>query len=89
MTNYIKQPSSRPVLTSTSTSNPTKAGPFTVQIRVVGSAAGNLGIADSSSTSVSAPVLVPIVANMVGEYFAITPGQWYSLGAGMSVTEMT
>jgi hypothetical protein len=32
---------------------------------------------------------VPISANVVGEYFAVTPGQWYLPGAGMSVTEVS
>jgi hypothetical protein len=55
--------------------------------RVITSSASNLGIFDSSSTSVGA--VVPISANCVGEYFAVTPGQFYLPGAGMSVTEVS
>jgi hypothetical protein len=89
MSNYWgKQLSSRPTtVTTTSTANPTKAGSQTYQLRVITSSASNLGIFDSSSTSVGA--VVPISANCVGEYLTITSGQWYLPGAGMSVTEMS
>lgn len=88
MSNYWgKQLSSRPTLTTTTTANATKAGAQTYQLRVITSAAANLGIADSSSTA--AVLFVPISANMAGEYFSIVPGQWYTPGAGMSVTEMS
>jgi hypothetical protein len=65
----------------------TKAGPQTYQLRVITSSAANLGIADSSSTS--SALLVPIAANVAGEFFTVSPGQWYLPGAGMSVTEMS
>jgi hypothetical protein len=84
---WLKQPSSRPTLTTTSTANPTKSGAQTYQLRVFTSSASNIGIADSSSTSVA--VSVPLGATLVGEYLTISPGQWYLPGAGMSVTEMS
>lgn len=84
---YIKQPSSRPLITTTSTANPTKAGSETFQLRAFTSAAGSIGIGDSSSTS--AMLSIPLGATLVGEYFAITPGQWYLPCAGMSVTEVS
>jgi hypothetical protein len=88
MSNYFgKQLSSRPILTTTSTANPTKSGAQTYQLRVFTSSAASIGIADSSSTAVA--VSVPIGAGVVGEYLSITPGQWYLPGAGMSVTEMS
>jgi hypothetical protein len=82
-----KQLSSRPTLTTTTTANATKAGPQTYQLRVITSSASNLFIADSSSTGTG--VAVPISANVVGEYFSITPGQWYLPGGAMSVTELS
>lgn len=84
---FIKQPSSRPILTTTSTANPTKASAQTYQLRAFTSSAGSIGIGDSSSTS--AMVSVPINANVQGEYFAITPGQWFLPCAGCSVTEVS
>jgi hypothetical protein len=88
MSNYwAKQPSSRPILTTTSTANPTKAGSETYQLRVFTSSAASIGIADSSSTSVA--VSVPLGATLTGEYLTITPGQWYLPGPGMSVTEVS
>jgi hypothetical protein len=83
---YFKQPSSRPILTTTSTANATKANAQTYQLRVFTSAAASLSIGDSSSAT---GVSVPFGAGVVGEYITITPGQWYTPGAGMSVTEMT
>lgn len=83
---FIKQPSSRAILTTTSTSVATKAGTETYQLRVITSSASNLSIGDSSGT---VTVAIPISANVAGEYFAISPGQWYTPGGGMSVTEMT
>jgi hypothetical protein len=83
---YYKQASSRPTLTTTTTANATKAGPQTYQLRVFTSSAANLSIGDSSGT---VSVTVPIAANVAGEYLTISPGQWYTPGAGMSVTEMT
>ena len=89
MANYWgKQLASRPTLTTTTTANATKAGTQTYQLRVVTSAAGNLGVGDSSTTS-TAWLFVPIVAVTIGEYFAVTPGQYYLPCAGMSVTEMS
>ena len=84
---WIKQPSSRPVLTSTSTANPIKAGSETYQLRVFGSAAATFAIMDSSSTSVA--YTVPLGTTIVGEYFTITPGQWYLIGPAQTVTEMS
>jgi hypothetical protein len=84
---WLKQPSSRALLTTTTTANPTKAGAQTYQLRVFTSSAANIGIADSSSTAVA--VSVPFGATIVGEYVTITPGQWYLPGPGMSVTEMS
>jgi hypothetical protein len=91
MSNYIgKQLSSRPLLTSTSTTTAIKSSAQTYQLRVITTTSGNLSIADTSSTATSAAATtVPIVANVAGEYFTITPGQWYTLAAAMSVTEMT
>ncbi len=90
-TYYDKQASSRPTLTTTTTGNMTKASAQTYQIRVAATAAGILTINDSSSTttSVTQPVFVNIVAAAVGEYFTITPGQWYLPAANMFVTEMS
>jgi hypothetical protein len=82
---YGKQPSSRPILTSTSTTTAIKAGTETYQLRVSTTSAGSLSIGDSS-TVVS--VTVPIAANVAGEYFAVTPGQWYSLAPSMTVVEV-
>ena len=77
MSNYWgKQPGSRPTLTTTTTAVPTKAGAQTYQLRVAATAAGLFGIFDSSSTSAGG-VVVQIAAATVGEYFTITPGQWY------------
>lgn len=83
---WLKQPSSRPTLITTSTANPTKAGPQTLQLRVFSSSAGSIGIGDSSSTS--AMISVPLGATLVGEYFTIS-AQWYLPCAGMSVTEVS
>ena len=83
---YIKQPSSRPLLSSTSTTTAIKAGTETYQLRVSTTSAGSLSIADSSG---AAGVSIPIAANVVGEYIAITPGQWYTLAPSMTVTEMS
>jgi hypothetical protein len=86
MSNYYgKQLSSRPILTSTSTANAIKAGSETFQLRVSTTSAGNITIADSSSAM---GVSVPIAANVAGEYFSVTPGQWYSLATGMTVVEV-
>jgi hypothetical protein len=74
-------------LTTTSTANPTKSGSQTYQLRVVTSSAASIGILDTSSTAVV--TFVPIVAATVGEYLAITPGQYYLPGPGMSVTEVS
>jgi hypothetical protein len=84
---WLKQPSSRPILTTTSTANPTKSGSETYQLRVFTSSAASIAIADSSSTSVA--VSVPLGATLVGEYLTVTPGQWYLPGPGMSVTEVS
>ncbi len=84
---WDKQNSSRPILTTTSTANAFKAAAETYQIRVITSAAGNLQLADSSSTTTV--LFVPISANVAGEYFTISPGQWVTPCAGMSVTEMS
>jgi hypothetical protein len=92
MSNYWgKQLSSRPVFTTTSTAAPTKAGTQTYQLRVVTTTASSLAICDTSSTStaVSAVVMVTVVAAAVGEYFSINPGQWYLPGPAMTVTEMS
>jgi hypothetical protein len=83
---FIKQPSSRPTLTTTTTGVATKAGVMTNQLRVVTTTAGNLSIGDSSS---AVSVTVPFAANVAGEYIGIVPGQFYTLGAGMSATEMS
>jgi hypothetical protein len=83
---WDKQRASRPTLTTTTTANATKAGPQTYQLRVFTSSAASLTIADSSGGT---GVAIPIGAGVAGEYFAITPGQWYTPGAGMSVTEMS
>jgi hypothetical protein len=83
---YSKQPSSRPILTSTSTANAIKAGSETFQLRVTTTSAGNLSIGDSSST---VTLSVPIAANVAGEYIGVAPGQWYSLAASMTVVEMS
>jgi hypothetical protein len=87
MSNWAKALSSRPTsVTTTSTANPTKSGSQTYQLRVITSSASNLGIFDSSSTSVGA--VVPVAANVQAEFYTVTPGSWYLPGAGMSVTEM-
>lgn len=83
---FPKQSCSRPLLTSTSTTTAIKASSETFQLRVSTTSAGNLTIADSSGAT---GITVPIAANVAGEYFAITPGQWYTLAPSMSVTEMT
>jgi hypothetical protein len=83
---YIKQPSSRPILTSTSTANAIKAGPQTFQLRVTTTSAGNLSIGDSSTV---VNLTVPIAANVAGEYIGVQNGQWYSLAASMTVVEMS
>ncbi len=82
-----KQPSSRPIITTTSTANPTKSSAQTYQLRVFTSAAASVNIADSSSTG--GGVSVPIGAGVAGEYLTVAPGQWYLPGPGMSVTEMS
>jgi hypothetical protein len=90
MSNYWpKQRASRPILTTllTSSSSPIKAGSETYQIRVAASAASALSVLDSSTLG-SSNVAVPINASTVGEYFAITPGQWYFLYGTGGVTEM-
>jgi hypothetical protein len=84
---WLKQPSSRPIFTTTSTAAPTKSGAQTYQLRAFTSSASAIAIADSSSTS--AAVVVPLGATIVGEYLTITPGQWYLPGAAMTVTEMS
>lgn len=84
---WLKQPSSRIIFTTTSTAAPTKAGSETYQLRVFGSAAATFSLMDSSSTSVA--YTVPLGATIVGEYFTITPGQWYLPGAAQTVTEMS
>jgi hypothetical protein len=88
MANWGKQPSSRPIATTTATNIPTKAGTETYQLRVFSSAAASIAIGDSSSTSAMIAI-VPIGATIVGEYLTVTPGQWYLPGPAMSVTEMT
>jgi hypothetical protein len=84
-----KQRASRPILTTllTSSSSPIKAGSETYQIRVAASAASALSVLDSSTLG-SSSVAVPINSGAVGEYFVITPGQWYFLYGTGGVTEM-
>ncbi len=92
MANYWgRQRSSRSLITSTTTSLAIKAGSETYQLRATTTVAASLAICDTSSTStaVSGVVLVPISANVPGEYFTISPGQWYLVGPAMFVSEMT
>lgn len=87
---YGKQGASRPILTTllTSSSSPVKAGSETFQLRVAASAASALSVLNSS-TLASSTVAVPINSGAVGEYFAVTPGQWYFLYGTGGVTEMS
>ncbi len=84
MGNYWpKQNSSRPLFTTLLTSVPIKAAAETYQLRAVSitTAPALLTIADSSTVVPSSAAGVGNVwinGGLVGEYFAITPGQWYS-----------
>jgi hypothetical protein len=91
MAYWPKAPSSRPILTTalTSSSNPVKATSQTYQLRVTATTVAALSITDSSATQLSSTAGVPIAANVVGEYFTITPGAWYFAYGSASVTEMT
>ncbi len=101
MASWDKQLGSRPGITTTFTSATAviKAAAETYQLRVINTslstAAAWLSIGDSSSATVPATgVGVPIAVNQVGEYFTITPGQWYgganaAAAGGLSVTEMS
>lgn len=92
MSNYWpKQRASRHLITTalTSASSPVKASAQTYQLRVVGSTAVSLSVTDSSATQLSSTLCPNIAANVVGEYFAISPGQWYFAYGTASVSEMT
>jgi hypothetical protein len=91
MTYWPKAPSSRPILTTTFTSAtaPVKAGVQCYQIRAVATAASWLSIGDSSGIVPSTGVGVPISANVAGEVFTISPGQWYGAAGACTVTEMS
>jgi hypothetical protein len=88
---FGKQNSSRPILSTSFTSATTvvKAGAQTYQLRVTATAASWLSVSDSSSTAPSTGIGVPIAANTVGEYFTITPGQWYGAAGAAVITEMS
>jgi len=82
---WPKQRASRPNITQntaistalTNTSNLlSKFGGETYQIRVWSTLASWLSVGDSSGVTASAGSGVPISANVTGEYFAVTPGQW-------------
>jgi hypothetical protein len=83
---YSKQPSSRPILVSTSTSTAIKASAQTYQLRVTTTSAGNLSIGASSTV---VDLSVPFAANVAGEYIGVLPSHWYTLSSGMTVVEVS
>jgi hypothetical protein len=83
---FLKQPSSRPILTSTSTTTAIKAGPQTYQLRVTTTSAGNLSIGASSTV---VDLTLPFAASVAGEYIGVLPSHWYTLSSGMTVVEVS
>ncbi len=92
MSNYLgKQPSSRPILTTamTSATAALKATAQTYQLRVIATTVAAVSVTDSSATPLSSLASPNVAANQVGEYFTISPGQWYFAYGSAQVTEMT